>query len=158
MKAMVATSPDGRFQIRPSVLIGCALLFAVVILPIFFSHRGYAQMCLLLAASLCVISGWFVLVRYRELDTTWRGWIALFTSAYLTASVPGFFIEFSPVTWFMHAHWASLYVRPWVHWGFLFVYLSVAGSFLGRGRARIAFVLASVLLLILWESMGRWIY
>ena len=76
MKAMVATSPDGRFQIRPSVLIGCALLFAVVILPIFFSHRGYAQMCLLLAASLCVISGWFVLVRYRELDTTWRGWIA----------------------------------------------------------------------------------
>jgi hypothetical protein len=158
MKAMVATSPDGRFRVRSSVLIGCTLLFAVVVLPISFSHRYYAQMCLLLAASLCVISGWFVLVRYRELDTTWRGRIALFTSIYLTASVPGFFIEFSPVTWLVHAHWASLYVRPWVHWGFIFVYLSVAGSFLGRGRARIAFVLASVLLLILWESMGRWIY
>jgi hypothetical protein len=72
MKAMVAVGPDGPFRVRPSVLIGCALLFAVVVLPIFFSHRYYAQMCLLLAASLCVISGWFVLVRYRELDTT--GW------------------------------------------------------------------------------------
>jgi hypothetical protein len=60
--------------------------------------------------------------------------------------------------WFMHAHWASLYVRPWVYWGFIFVYFSVAGSFLGRGRASIAFVLASVLLLILWKSMGRWMY
>jgi hypothetical protein len=158
MKAIVAAGPDGRFRVRPSVLIGCALLFAVVVLPIFFSHRYYAQKCLLLAASLCVISGWFLLARYREPDTTWRGWTALFTSIYLTASVPGFFIEFSPISWFMHAHWASLYVRPWVQWGFIFVYLSVAGSFLGRGRARIAFVLASVLLLILWESMGPWIY
>lgn len=157
MKTMEAVSPDGRFRVRPSVLIGCALLFAVVVLPILFSHKYYAQMSLLLAASLCVISGWFALVRYRELDATWRGWIALLTSVYLTVSLPGFFIEFSPMMWFIRTHWAQIYVRPWIHWGFIYVYLSVAGSFLGRGRARIAFVLASVLLLILWESMGRWV-
>jgi ABC-type uncharacterized transport system YnjBCD ATPase subunit len=29
---------------------------------------------------------------------------------------------------------------------------------IGCGRARVAFVLASVLLTILWESMGHWIY
>jgi hypothetical protein len=124
MKAMVAVGSDGRSRVRPAVLIGCALLFAVVVLPIFFSHRYYAQMCLLMAACLCVISGWFVLVIYRELDTTWRGRVALFTSVYLTASIPGFFIEFSRITWFMHAHWASLYVRPWVHWGFIYIYLT----------------------------------
>lgn len=58
----------------------------------------------------------------------------------------------------MHVHWASLYVRPWVHWGFIVVYLSVFGSFLGRGRSRVAFVLGSVSLMILWNSMGHWIY
>jgi hypothetical protein len=159
MNQLVATvGRDGHFRVRPAVLIGCGILSAVVLLPVVFAHRYHAQMGLLLFASACVISGWFVLVRYRELDSSWRARLALLTSVYLTVSVPGFFIEFSPITWFMHAHWASLYVRPWVHWGFAFVYLSVAGSFLGRGRARVAFVLASVLLTILWESMGRWIY
>ena len=69
---MVAAGSGGRFRVRPAVLIGCALLFAVVVLPIFFSHRYFAQMFLLLAASLCIISGWFVVVRYGELDPTWR--------------------------------------------------------------------------------------
>jgi hypothetical protein len=151
-------SRDGSLRVRPEILIGCALVFSAVIFPGLFSHHYYAQMGLLLVSSVCVISGWFVLVICREFDATFRGWVALFTSVYLTASIPAFFIEFSPITWFMHAHWASLYVRPWVHWGFIYVYLSVLGSFLGRGRARIVFVLASVLLLVLWGSMGPWIY
>ena len=52
----------------------------------------------------------------------------------------------------------SMYARPWVHWGYLFIYLGVVGSFLGRGRARIAFVVGSILLLILRESMGAWLF
>ena len=155
---MSAADRQGQFRVRPVVVISCALLFAAIILPIPFSHKYNAQMGLLLTACVCVLAGWFFLAWYREFDTTWRGWIAMATAVYLTVSLPGFFIEFSPITWFMHAHWASLYVRPWVHWGFIYVYISVAASFLGRGRARIAFVLASVLLMILWESMGRWIY
>jgi hypothetical protein len=153
-----AVDRGGNLRVRLAVLIGCGILLAVVTLPMVFAHRYYAQMGLLFVSSICIISGWLLLVSYRELDTSLRGRLSLFTSLYLTASVPGFLIEFSPITWFMHAHWASLYVRPWVHWGFIFVYLSIAGSFLGRGRARVAFVLASVLLTILWESMGRWIY
>ena len=150
--------PDRRFRVRPAVLIGCGLLLAAGVVPFAFTHRYYAQICLLLVATICVILGWVAFLRYRERDATWQGWIALLTSAYLTASLPAFFIEFSPIMWLMHARWASLYVRPWVHWGFIFVYLSVLGSFLGRGRSRAAFVLASVLLMVLWESMDHWIY
>ncbi|MFY9844393.1 MAG: hypothetical protein WAK23_14880 [Terriglobales bacterium] len=54
--------------------------------------------------------------------------------------------------------WLSMYVRPWVHWGYTFVFLSVICSFLGRGRARIAFVVGSVLLLMLRFAMGIWVY
>ena len=155
---VAAVRRRGHFQLRPAVLVGCTLLFAVAVLPIIFSHKYYAQLGLLLAACVCVVLGWFFLVRDRQWDAKWRGWIALVTSVYLTLSIPGFLIEFSSINWLMHAHWASIYVRPWVHWGFIYVYLSVAGSFLGRGRTRIAFVLASVLLMVLWESMAPWIY
>jgi len=57
-------------------------------------------------------------------------------------------------------HTFEMYVWPWVHWGYqgyLPVLLGVAGSFAGRGRARIAFVVGSILLLVLRESMGTWV-
>src|SRR5579862_7654158 len=112
---------------------------------------------LLVSATFCVVLGWMAFFRYREGEPSLRGRIALITSVYLTLSLPAFFIEFSPLMWFVHAHWARIYVRPWVHWGFVPIYLSVACAFFGRGRSRVAFILASTLLAVLWESMSRWI-
>lgn len=158
MSMLAAAGPDTRFRVRPAVLIGCGLLFAAAAVPFALSRSYYAQIWLLVVATIFVVLGWVLFLKCGERDATWRGWIALFTAVYLTASLPAFLIEFSPIRWFMRVHWAALYVRPWVHWGFIFVYLSVFGSLLGRGRSRVAFVLASVSLMILWESMGHWIY
>jgi hypothetical protein len=54
--------------------------------------------------------------------------------------------------------WFSMYSMPWVHWGYIFMFLSIIGSFLGRGRSRIAFVTGSVLLMALREATGTWVF
>jgi hypothetical protein len=51
-----------------------------------------------------------------------------------------------------------MYSMPWVHWGYIFMFLSIIGSFLGRGRSRIAFVTGSVLLMALREATGTWVF
>ena len=149
--------PQKSSRPRPVVVMACAVLLAIGAGPFAFSHRYHAQLGLLVSATLCVVFGWMAFFRYREGESSLRGRIALITSVYLTLSLPAFFIEFSPLLWFVHAHWARIYVRPWIHWGFVPIYLSVACAFFGRGRSRVAFILASTLLAVLWESMSRWI-
>jgi hypothetical protein len=145
------------FRVRPAFLLACAGFLVAIILPDALRGKPTVQRVFLLLASLVIASGWFLLLKYREPNSTWRKLVALVTSVYLTLSIPAFFFELSPVRWFLNPV-ISMYEWPWAHWGRLLIYFGVAGSLLGRGRARIAFVVGSILLLILRASFRGWIF
>jgi hypothetical protein len=158
-----ATDRSDLFGVRPIFVLVCVVCLLVFFLPDAISGRHGVQKVLLLLASFAIASGWFFLVRHLEPNSTLRTLVALTTSVYLTASLPAFLFELSQIKWLMRHplhHTFEMYVWPWVHWGYqgyLPVLLGVAGSFAGRGRARIAFVVGSILLLVLRESMGTWV-
>jgi hypothetical protein len=151
------------FRVRPIFVLGCVVFLLVVFLPDAISGRHGVQKLLLLSAGVAIASGWLFLLKHREANSTLRTLVALTTSVYLTLSLPAFLFELSQIKWLMRHpfhHAFEMYVWPWVHWGYQGyapVLLGVAGSFAGRGRARIAFVVGSILLLVLRESMGIWV-
>lgn len=148
------------FRVRPIFLVACAAFLAVISLPDVVHGSHVLKRVFLLMASLALVSGWFFLLRDREPNSAWRAVIALTTSVYLTVSVPVFLFEMSQIKWLMRHPMNrvfAIYVWPWVHWGFLLVLLGVVGSFFGRGRARIAFFVGSILLTILWAATGTWV-
>jgi len=155
---LINSNRQGLFSVRRSFLLACAAFLVVMVLPNVAEGRHTVQLVFLVLAALAIASGWFFLLKYREPNSTWRALIALITSVYLTVSIPVFFFELSQIRWFTRHPGFSMYARPWVHWGYVFVYLGVAGAFLGRGRSRIAFVVASTLLMILWEGTGTWVF
>jgi len=110
--------------------------------------------------SLAILSGWFLLLKYREPNSTWRAVVAAVASICLTASLPVFLYELSSIRWEIRYYpLQSMYVRPWVHWGYqgyIPLLWGVVGSFFGRGWARSAFVVGAILLLTLRNSLG-WI-
>lgn len=149
------------FTVRSKLLAGCALVVALLFLPDVVAQSHIMKRVVLFIAALAIFLGWFLLVRDGELKTTWRSVAALSASIYLVVSLPVFVFEMSQIKWLMRHpwhHWFSIYVRPWVHWGYAFIILSIIGSFLGRGRARTAFVTGSSLLFVLWAAMGTWVY
>ncbi|MGA9495287.1 MAG: hypothetical protein WA718_11220 [Terriglobales bacterium] len=147
--------------VRPKFLAGCAAVVAVLILPDTIAQLHILKRVVLILAALAILAGWLLLLKDGGPKTTWRALTALVGSVYLVVSLPVFLFEMSQMRWLMRHpwhQWLSMYVRPWVHWGYTFVFLSVICSFLGRGRARIAFVVGSVLLLMLRFAMGIWVY
>jgi hypothetical protein len=152
------TEPGSPFRVRPIFLLGCGVSLAVVILPEAFSGDRFLQLVLLGVATITVILGWLLLLIYPERNESWRSVISLITFLYLTLSIPVFLFESSQIKWIARHHSVSVYVRPWVHWGHILVLGSIVGSFFGRGRARIAFVVGATLLAIIRLSMGVWVY
>ena len=156
--------PFGReswLRVRPKFLAVCTAVVAVLILPDAIARFRILERVALLSAALAILLGWFLLLRGSPPKRTWRSVIALITSVYLVASLPVFLFELSPWRWFVRHpwhSWFSIYSMPWVHWGYIFMLLSVIGSFLGRGRSRIAFVTGSVLLMALREATGTWVF
>jgi len=149
------------FRVRPKFLAGCAAVVAVLILPDAVAQSHILKRVVLLLAALAILTGWLLLLKDRRLKTTWRAVIALIASVYLVISLPVFLFEMSQIRWLMRHpwhDWLSMYVRPWVHWGYPLVFLSVICSFLGRGRARIAFVAGSVLLMVLRFATDPWAF
>ena len=144
------------FRVRPAFLLCCAIFLLVLILPDAIHGRKEVQRSLLVVASLALVSGWFFLWKYREPNQTWRAVIALIASLYLTVSLPIFFFEAAPMRWMGRHYLISMYAWPWAHWGYTLVFFGVAGSFLGRGRARLAFAIGATLLMVLRLSMGVW--
>ncbi len=152
---------ESWLRLRPKFLAGCAAVVAVLILPDVIARFRILEGVALLSAALAILVGWFLLLKDSPPKRTWRSVIALITSVYLVASLPVFLFELSPWRWFVRHpwhSWFSMYSMPWVHWGYIFMSLSVIGSFLGRGRSRIAFVTGSVLLMALREAMGTWVF
>lgn len=152
---------EGPFRVRPKFLAGCATVVVVLILPKVVAGSRILEQAVLLLAGVAILAGWFLLLKDRGPRTTWRTLITLITSVYLVVSLPVFLFELSPWKWFVRHpwhSWFSLYARPWAHWGYIFVLLSVICSFLGRGRARVTFVTGSVLLMVLWEATGTWVF
>jgi hypothetical protein len=149
------------FRVRPIFLLAFAAFLAVITLPDVVRGGHTLKRVFLLLATVALASGWFFLLNDRDPNSAWRRFVALTTSVYLTMSVPAFLFEMSQIRWLirhpMHRVF-SIYVWPWARWGFLLVFLGVVGSFLGCGRARVAFILASVLLTILWAATGTWAY
>jgi hypothetical protein len=146
---------------RPKFLSGCAAVIAVLILPDAIARFRILERVALLSAALAILVGWFLLLKDSPPKRTWRSVIALITSVYLVASLPVFLFELSPWRWFVRHpwhSWFSMYSMPWVHWGYTFMFLSIIGSSLGRGRSRIAFVTGSVLLMALREATGTWVF
>jgi hypothetical protein len=150
------------FRVPPKFLVGCAVAVAVLILPGVVAQSYVLKRVVLLLAALAIFAGWCLLLKDSDHSkVSWRALIALIASVYLVVSLPVFLFEMSQVKWLMRHpwhYWLSMYVRPWVHWGYILVFLSVVCSFLGRGRARAAFVTGSVLLMVLRFAMGTWVY
>jgi uncharacterized membrane protein len=150
------------FSFSRGLLLALVVFLAVFLLPAAI-RQAHVQRLLLAFAALAIAVGWFSLIKYREQNSAWRSAIALVSSVYLTASLPVFVFELSQVKWLMlnpHHSLFSAYTRLWLRWGYqgyLFVLLGTAGSFFGRGRARAAFLIGSIALLILRASMGVWI-
>jgi hypothetical protein len=150
---------SGIVQVRQNFLLFCALGLLLFLLPSAVTGHRCAQLILAILSALAVAFGWVFYGTHREPNQKWRDAIAVIAGVCLTACVPTLFFEFSPFKWFMQGHrWPSFYVRPWVHWGDALIFLGIAGTFLGRGRARVAFAVAGILMLILWISMPRWVF
>jgi hypothetical protein len=153
-----------RFRVRGSLLIGGAFVLCVAFLPGIVSGSYILKRAFLISASAAIATGWFFLFKDHEPNSTWRVWLAGITSVYLTVCLPAFLFEMSQIKWLMlhpmHRLF-SMYVSPWVHFGFqglLFVAGGVLGSLFGRGRARVAFLVGATLLLILRIAIGDWVY
>jgi len=150
-----------RLRVRPKFLLACAIVLIVVFLPEAISGRRLLRQTFLLAAAVAIILGWFFFLKNSKPSSGWRAFIAVVTSVYLTASLPVFLFESAQIKWLMGHPLREQYVHLWVHdgsQGFLQTLLAVVGSFFGTGRARVAFVTGSILLLILRLSMGTWVY
>jgi hypothetical protein len=156
-----AVGRESPFRIRPKFIAGCAAVVIVLILPGLIARSRILEQAILFLAGVAIFAGWFLLLKDPGPKTTWRALISLITSVYLAASLPVFLFELSPWRWFLRHpwhSWLSMYSIPWVHWGYILVFLSVICSFLGRGRSRIAFATGSVLLMMLREAMGTWVF
>jgi hypothetical protein len=153
---------ESWFRVRPKFLAGCAAVVVVLILPSLIAHSRILEQAILVLAALAILAGWFLLLlKDPGPERDWRSLIMLMTAVYLVASLPVFLLELSQWRWFVRhplRSWFSMYAMLWAHWGFIFVPLSVVCTFLGRGRARIAFVIGSVLLMVLRDAMGTWVY
>lgn len=152
---------NNRLVVRPHFLLACAAVFLILILPSVGWHKPLVQGLYVLIASLAILSAWYFLLTPRDGAGRARTMITLATSLYLTASIPIFVYQFSGIRWRLQHplpdSLISMYVRPWVHWGFLLLALGLAASFFAQGRERIALLTASVFLLALRASMGTWI-
>ena len=144
------------FRVRPAFIVGCVVFIVALLLPDAIARRVLIQRSFLAGASLAVAFGWWLLLRHREFRRGWRGAVTFLTALYLTASIPAFFFELSSFRLLLRHPELSIYLGPWVHWGRILIFLPVVGSVCSRGQARIALVVGSVLLLILWLSMGQW--
>jgi len=160
MKQMNPTSNHTKpFRARTGFVLLLVGLLMVIIVPELIHDRRFAQYLVLASASVAIASGWLFLIKYPEPNSRWRAWIALLTSIYLTASIPVYLFELSPIKWFWNYHpVCSMYAMPWVRLGSIPIFLAVAFCVLGRGRARIAFLVGSFLLVILWAGTSPWLY
>lgn len=149
------------YRVRPKFLAACAVVVLMLLLPDVVAQSFVLKGIALLFATFCVMYGWLLRFKDPTPNKDWRSPVALIASLYLAVSLPVFFFEMSQIKWLMRNpwhSWFSAYVRPWVHWGYALILLGVVCSFAGRGRARIAFGTASILLLVLRASMGTWVF
>jgi hypothetical protein len=147
------------FRIRPMFIIDCLVGLAVFVAPVFVVRSFWLERTVLVLAALSIVAGWVFLLK-ESARITRKDIPALIAAVYLFISLPVFLFETSQWRWLVlhpRHHWFSMYVRPWVHWGDLMIFLSVIFSFFGRGRARIAFVTGSLLLLVLRSATGIWV-
>lgn len=147
--------------IRPVFLECCEAFIAAIILPYTIKDSYLLQRGLLLLAAIAILIGWILLLVDGFPRSPWRKLITLITSTYLIISIPVFMFEMSQMRWFMrspHHIWWSLYARPWVHWGYIFIFSSIFCSFFGKGWARVGFITGAVLLMVNWSAMSTWVY
>jgi hypothetical protein len=151
---------DPRWRVRPAFLVGCVVVLFALILPDTLMHSRTLQNTALLVACVAIFLGWIFLLLDRP-KLTWRAATAMIAAVYLVISVPIFFFELFPRRWFLSIpqdHWVTIYAWPWAHWrGDILTIAGVFCSLLGRGRARIAFVTAAVLLWAIRASIGIWV-
>jgi hypothetical protein len=152
-----STNRTALLSVRPAFILACIGFSTVLILPSVIAGRPILQRATLVIATIAIGSGWVLLLKHPEPNNTWRTGIALLTAAYLTASIPSVFFELSQWKWLRHPA-ASLYVRPWVHWGYTLMCLGILGSFCARGRSRMVLVVGSVIIIALRGSMGTWVF
>jgi len=148
------------FRIRPIFIATSLVGVAVLITPHLVAQSYLLKRAVLFLASLSTIAGWFFMLRETG-KFTLRQLPELIAAIYLLISLPVFLFEISQVRWLaLHPwhNWFSMYVRPWVHWGYFLILVSVICSLLGRGKARVAFVAGSLLLMVLRFATGSWVY
>jgi hypothetical protein len=151
------TKGEALLRVRPAFVLACVGFLIAITLPDMIAGRPVLQRAMLVLATIAVGTSWVLLLKHPEPNSRWRALLSLATAAYLTASIPAFFFELSPWKWLRHPG-ASAYVRPWVHWGYALMGLSILISFCSRGRARVALVVGSIALATLMYSMGRWLF
>src|SRR5689334_3667564 len=156
---MKSVAPTGKLmQVRSGFLASCAAIVGVPFLADIIRGHSTLQRSALLSASIAIMVGWLFIVRNGGRNSQWRSVVSVVTAAYLAASVPVYYFEFSPFRWFSTHPTYSIYVAPWVHWSYALPLLGVIGSFLAQSDARLPLVTASLLLLMLRLSTSTWIH
>lgn len=155
------TDDSSLFHVRLNFLGYCAAFIAFLSLFLAIKNLHVLPTILLLLATLAILVGWIWLIMDGFPRPAWMQLITLITAIYLVISLPVFLFEMSQVKWFMaypHHSWLSSYARLWVHWGYVFIIMSIICSFFGKGRARVGLVTGAVLLMANWAIMGTWVY
>jgi hypothetical protein len=155
--ARLDLSRKGLFHVRPALVLVCIGLLVAIFIPDAIAGKYVPQVVILALASVIMGWGWFSLVRDSRENAKWRVLLSMLGATYLTATILATFFELSPWKWLMHSS-VSMYVRPWVHWGYSLMFFGIVGSLCARGQARIALLVVGVALLVLRASTGTWIF
>ena len=147
-----------RNEVRPALILTVIAILSIVIFPGAIAGKPRLQSAGIMLAALVVAFDWYFLLKDRSYEKSWRFTITLATGIYITASVPTFLFELYQVKWIGQHHVISLYVRPWVYGGYSLVLGTVIGAMCGRGKVRVAGLVATTILAIIRLSMGTWVY
>lgn len=146
---------------RPGLRIFVATFLVMIAygyspLPPLVERSLLAERIMFVFAVTAMVLGWVWAARHPEAISSGRLWIARVSAVYLAISVPVYALQLSArLSLFIHP-WVAAITRPWagLHGGVL-VGVAWLCSFSWRGRPRVAFVVASTLLLLV-RTAGTW--
>ncbi len=169
MRSIMQSSPSTAVQAesetqRESILkkrAGLFLFFAFLMfivclgqthLMVFIEGSRLIRRAIVLLSCIALVYGWISSIKQPESNALWRRVIAFISAMALTVSVPAFWLYTSVVPRSLH-WWA------WISYRFVFAPnfgalafkgAAIFGTFLGVGRARLAFLVALTAMCLIW--------
>jgi hypothetical protein len=150
---------QSQFRVRPGLLVLFAAILVWAVGEITHVAASLAmgpvsaRRAILLLATTSTAFGWFFLCKDPDPNGSRRKWIAIGTSLVLTLSIPAYALyAVIPLKFILPFRLLSTIADVLVRWREGVAILAWIAPFFGRGRSRIAFVLAGTLMLFVWNA------